>query len=63
VKLALLLGSLYPQFKFVVAIVPSQVVFQGSNTTFYHYSSWTFKQQELPFVPFPNLSIATIYGV
>jgi len=62
-ELALLLGSLYPQFKFVIGIVPSHVAFQGSNTTLYHYSSWTFQGNEVPFVPFPNFSIATIYGV
>lgn len=62
-ELALLLSSLYPQFKFVVGVVPSHVVFQGSNTTLYHYSSWAYQGHEVPFVPFPNFSFATIYGV
>jgi uncharacterized protein len=62
-ELALLLGSLYRQFKFVIGVVPSHVVFQASNTTLYHYSSWTYQGQAVPFIPFPNFSIATIWGV
>lgn len=62
-ELALLLSSIYPQFKYVIGVVPSHVVFQGSNTTLFHYSSWTYQGQEVPFVPFPNFSIATIWGV
>lgn len=62
-ELAMLLGSHYPQFKFVIGVVPSHVIFQGSNTTLYHYSSWTLGGKELPFVPFPNFSLATIWGV
>ncbi|HXW52504.1 MAG TPA: acyl-CoA thioester hydrolase/BAAT C-terminal domain-containing protein [Myxococcota bacterium] len=62
-ELALLLASHYPQFKFVVGVVPSHVAFQASNTTLYHYSSWALNNAPVPFVPFSNFSVATIYGV
>jgi pimeloyl-ACP methyl ester carboxylesterase len=61
-ELALLLGSLYPQFKFVVAMVPSHVVFQSSAISPVHHSSWTLDGIEVPFVPFPfpNDSLKTL---
>lgn len=48
--LALLLGSYYADIACVVAIVPSHVVFPG-HTMHFSTSCWTYRQQELPFVP------------
>lgn len=62
-ELALVLSSLYPQFKFVIGLVPSHVVFQASNKTLYRYSSWVYVNKPLDFVPYPIFSFATIYGV
>jgi len=62
-ELVLLLGSLYPDIHTVVAIVPSHVAFQASNVTLYKNSSWVYNNKEVPFVPFPRLSMATIKGV
>ena len=62
-ELVLLLGSLYPEIHSVVAVVPSHVVFQASNVTLSRNSSWVYNNQELPFVPFPRMSMATIKGV
>ncbi len=62
-ELALVLGSIYPQFHFVIGLVPSHVVFQASNTSLYKYSSWVLDNKPLDFVPFPIFSFATIYGV
>jgi len=62
-ELVLLLGSLYSEIHTVVAIVPSHVVFQASNVTLYRNSSWVYNNQEVPFVPFLRLSMATIKGV
>ncbi len=58
-ELALLLGSHFPQIKAVVAYVPSSVVFQSiifQNQTTPNplTSSWTFKGEDLPFVPYAN---------
>lgn len=51
-ELALLLGSLFPQIKAVAAYVPSAVVFQCTAPGFPRVSSWSFKGEELPFVPY-----------
>jgi dienelactone hydrolase len=49
-ELALLLGSLYPQFKFVVGIVPGNVAFQSSKTSLFQLSSWSHGGRAVPFV-------------
>ena len=51
-ELALLLGSRFPQIKAVAAYVPSAVVFQCTAPGFPRVSSWSFKGEELPFVPY-----------
>jgi dienelactone hydrolase len=51
-ELALLLGSWFPQIKAVAAYVPSAVVFQCTAPGFPRVSSWSFKGEELPFVPY-----------
>jgi len=48
--LALLLGSYYDDISCVVGIVPSHVTFPG-NTNHFTTSTWTYKGEELPFVP------------
>ena len=48
--LALLLGSYYAGISCVVAIVPSHVVFPG-HTVHFSTSCWTYRQEELPYVP------------
>lgn len=48
--LALLLGSYYPDIKSVVSIVGSNAAFPG-HTDHFTTSCWTYKNQELPFVP------------
>ena len=48
--LALLLGSYYKDIKCVVAIVASHVSFPG-NTNHFTTSTWTYQNEELPFVP------------
>ncbi len=58
-ELALLLGSHFPQFKAVVAYVPGSVVFQSiifqnQTTPDPLTSSWTYKGQDVPFVPYAN---------
>jgi esterase/lipase len=58
-ELSLLLASLYPIFKFVIPIVPSHVVFQGSSISLSHHSSWMLNGKELPFLPFANYSPKT----
>ncbi len=62
-ELALLLASLYPDIHTVVAVVPSHVAFQASNVTLYRNSSWIYNGKEIPYVPFPRLSWATVKGV
>lgn len=62
-ELALLLGSIYSSIHFVVAIVPSHVVFQASNVTLNKDSSWVYNDKEVPFVGYPRFNIATIKGV
>lgn len=51
-ELALLLGSWFPQIKAVAAYAPSAVVFQCTAPGFPRVSSWSFKGEELPFVPY-----------
>ena len=48
--LALLLGSYYKDIKCVVGILPSNVTFPG-NTNHFTTSTWTYENNELPFVP------------
>lgn len=48
--LALLLGRYYPEIKSVVSIVGSNVAFPG-HTEHFSSSSWTYQNEELPFVP------------
>lgn len=62
-ELALLLGSYFPQFKFVVGIVPSNVAFQSTKISLFKSSSWSYQGQEVPFVPYPLFSWKTISGV
>lgn len=62
-ELSLLLGSLYEDITTIVAAVPSYVVFQASNVTLLRDSSWVYHGQDVPFVPYPRLSMATIKGV
>jgi uncharacterized protein len=57
-ELALLLGTRYPDIKTVIAIAPSSVVFLGPPTGIWdglqgQHSAWSFKAQEVPFVPIP----------
>jgi dienelactone hydrolase len=58
-ELALVLGSHFPQIKAVVAYVPSSVafqsiIFQNQTTPNPLTSSWTYKGEELPFVPYAD---------
>lgn len=48
--LALLLGSYYRDIDCVISLSGSHAVFPG-NTTHFTTSSWTYKGQELPFIP------------
>lgn len=48
--LALLVASYYTDINCVVGIVPSHVTFPG-HTSHFTTSSWTYRKQELPFVP------------
>ena len=56
---ALLLGSLYPQVKAVVAISPSCVVWQGIPKQRFELgkhgsSSWSYQGESLPYLPYPS---------
>jgi esterase/lipase len=62
-ELALILGSLYPNLHLIVAFVPSNVAFQGTKKSLFHYSSWRYRGKPWPFVPYPTFSYATIKGV
>lgn len=62
-ELSLLLASLYGDIGVVIAVVPSHVVFQASNITLVSHSSWEYDGQEVPFVPYRRLSMATIKGI
>jgi len=57
--LALLIGSYYKDIKAVVAIVPGNVVFPG-NTNHFTTSSWTYKGNELPFVPVSEEAVPSL---
>lgn len=55
---ALLLGSIYPQVKAVIALSPSCVVWQGIPTKRFDLgkdvkSSWTYKGERLPYLAYP----------
>ena len=55
---ALLLGSMYPQVKAVVALSPSCVVWQGIPKKRFELgkdvrSSWSYNGESLPFLPYP----------
>ncbi len=51
-ELALLVASLRPEIRAVATFVPSGVVFQSITPTFGRSSSWSYRGQELPFVPY-----------
>lgn len=58
-ELSLLLGSIYPEIKAVIAIVPSHVVFQGiSQKSFKPQSSWALNGESLSFVLYNKLEMA-----
>lgn len=54
--LALLLGSYFKDIKCVVGIVPSHAAFPG-HTNHFSTSAWSFKGQELPFIPVNEESV------
>ncbi len=52
-ELVLLLGATYPAVKSVVAVSPSSVVWQGmAQNSSAPGSSWTYRSQPIPFVPY-----------
>ncbi len=52
-ELALLLASMFPDFKAVVAFVPAVVVFQSiAPPSWPKTSSWSYQGKPLPFVPY-----------
>ncbi len=57
-ELALLLASRYPKIKGVIAVVPSNVVWQGINADWSaaNSSSWSYQGQPLPYVPYDSIS-------
>jgi len=55
-ELALLLGSRYRQIKGVVALVPSNVVFQAIGLPRLAGSSWSYRGKDIPFVSFTLLA-------
>jgi uncharacterized protein len=66
-ELALLLGSMFPEVKAVVAIAPSSVVFPGPPTGILdalrgQHSAWSLHGQEIAFVPIPY-SWITLQGM
>jgi pimeloyl-ACP methyl ester carboxylesterase len=66
-EVALLLGSLYPEVKAVVAIAPSSVVFPGPPTGILdalrgQHSAWSLRGHEIAFVPLPY-SWVTLRGM
>jgi len=66
-ELALLLASVYPQVKAVVAIAPSSVVFPGPPTGILdalrgQHSAWSLGGREVPFLRIPY-SLATLQGL
>ena len=64
-ELALLSGSLFDDIKAVVAKSASAYVFEGigENMGKVHKSSWTYKEESVPFVPLQfNMRIGASYG-
>lgn len=59
-ELSLLLASHYPGFKFVVAIVPSGIVFQGSSISLPRQPTWLHNGEAIPFLSFNLFSWTTI---
>jgi dienelactone hydrolase len=57
-ELALVLASKYSQINGVIAAVPSSVVFQGLGGRM--ASSWSYKGESIPFVPFPEYDYSKI---
>jgi dienelactone hydrolase len=51
---ALLVASIRPEIRAVVAGVPSHVVWQGMSSTLSVRSSWTLHGKPVPFVPYDN---------
>lgn len=64
-ELALLLGSLRPELRSVVAFVPSGLVWQSVAPNFPRTPSWSFRGAEVPYVPYGSVesprSIADFY--
>lgn len=56
-ELALVLASRYPQFKAVVAAVPSNVVFQGIGLPYLAGSSWSYKGKPPGFCSFCRFTL------
>lgn len=58
-ELSLLLGSIYPEIKAVIAIAPSHVVFQGiSRSSLKPQSSWSLNGESISFVSYNKLEMA-----
>jgi dienelactone hydrolase len=53
-ELALLVASLQPMVRAVAVFVPSGLVFQGVTRNFASISSWSYRGQEIPYVPYGN---------
>ena len=51
-ELALLVASLHPELRAVATFVPSGVVFQSVRSDFATTSSWSYRGQPWPFVPY-----------
>lgn len=51
-ELALLVASLHPELRAVAVFVPSGVVFQSVTSDWDSTSSWSYRGQEWPFVPY-----------
>jgi len=62
-ELALVLGSLYPEFKMIVGMTAPNVVFQASNLNLAHHSSWVYNGEELDFVPYSLFSTTTAKSI
>jgi dienelactone hydrolase len=54
-ELVLLLATIYPEIKRVIAYVPSSLVWSGfTNQHFVSQSSWSYQDQPLPYALFAN---------
>ncbi|NVJ64381.1 MAG: hypothetical protein HWD84_09165 [Flavobacteriaceae bacterium] len=59
-ELALLIATKSQVADTVVAVVPSNVIWQASNISLLSRSSWTYNDEPLPFVRYPWLSKGTM---